>query len=109
MHATQIIKRPLITEKCTWEGEARNRYSFVVTSQATKLQIRRAVQEIYNVRVTKVATQVRKGQYFRTRFGPGKTRSWKKATVQVHSDDRIDQQQGYGHSEHGEKRANRGL
>jgi len=90
MHATQIIRRPLVTEKCTWEGEARNRYSFLVDFRATKLQVRRAVQQIYNVRVTKVATQVRKGKFVRTRFGTGKTSSWKKATVQLHADDRID-------------------
>ena len=90
LHATQIIKRPLITEKGTWEGEHYNRYSFEVHFRASKPQIRRAIEEIYEVRVTKVATQVRKGKYLRTRFGTGKTSNWKRATVQVHSDDRIE-------------------
>lgn len=90
MHATQIIKRPLITEKCTWESEARNRYSFQVDMRARKEDIRKAIQDLYNVRVEKVATQIRKGKYTRTRFGTGKTSSWKKATVQLHEDDRID-------------------
>lgn len=90
MHATQVIKRPLITEKCTWEGEDRNRYSFVVDMQATKQQIRKAVAELYEVRVAAVATQVRKGKYRRTRFGTSKTKDWKKATVSLHKDDRIE-------------------
>ncbi len=90
LHATQIIKRPLITEKSTWEGESRNRYSFQVIINANKKQIKKAIEELYKVRVTAVSTQVRKGKYFRTRFGPAKTSSWKKATVGLHADDRID-------------------
>jgi len=90
LEATQIIKRPLVTEKTTWEGDAKNRYSFLVDMGATKPQIRAAVESIYNVRVEKVATQVRKGKYFRTRFGPAKTANWKRATVQLHPEDTID-------------------
>lgn len=90
MHATQVIKRPLITEKCTWEGGAHNRYSFIVNMKATKTQIRDAVASLYEVRVEKVSTQIRKGKYRRTKFGQAKTKDWKKATVHVHADDRID-------------------
>ncbi|MGB0768446.1 MAG: 50S ribosomal protein L23 [Phycisphaeraceae bacterium] len=98
---THIIKRPLITEKSTFEasgtiprgkraGEPLNRYSFVVDNAARKGDIAKAIESIYNVRVQKVNTQTRKGQYFRTRFGPGKTSTWKKAIVQLHPEDRID-------------------
>lgn len=90
MHATEIIKRPLITEKSTWEGESRNRYSFQVAALARKPQIKRAIEELYKVRVVKVSTQVRKGSYFRTRFGPAREADWKRATVQLHPDDRIE-------------------
>ena len=90
MHPTQLIKRPLITEKCTWEGTERNRYSFVVHDRARKPQIKRAIEQLYEVRVRKVSTQIRKGKYRRTRFGPAKTSDWKKATVHLHEDDRID-------------------
>ena len=90
MHATQIIKRPLITEKSTWESATRNRYAFEVDMRARKDEIKRAVSEIYNVRVVGISTQVRKGKYFRTRFGPAKTSTWKKATVQLHPDDKIE-------------------
>ena len=90
MHATQIIKRPLITEKSTWEGEAHNRFNFVVHMKANKKQIGRAIHDLYKVRVLSVATQIRIGKYRRTRFGPAKTKDWKKATVHLHPDDQID-------------------
>jgi large subunit ribosomal protein L23 len=89
-HAAQIIKRPLITEKCTWEGEARHRYSFEVDPRARKPQIKAAVEDLYKVRVLKVSTQVRKGVQFRTRTGLSKTGDWKKATVELHPEDRIE-------------------
>jgi len=90
MHATQIIKRPLITEKCTWESTARNRYSFVVHGKARKPQIKAAVELLYKVHVEKISTQIRKGKHRRTRFGPARTRDWKKATVQLAGDERIE-------------------
>ena len=88
--ATSIIKRPLITEKATWEGHSRNRYSFIVDIHATKDQIRRAIVELYKVRVEGVSTQVRKGKTFRTRVGVSTTGDFKKAVVQVHPEDKID-------------------
>lgn len=90
MEATQIVKQPLITEKGTWESATRNRYPFEVDLHARKPQIKRAIEQLYNVRVQKVATQIRKGKYFRTRFGPAKKPNWKKAIVQLHEEDRID-------------------
>ena len=101
LHATYIIKRPLITEKGTWEathprrkgkaaGEPLNRYTFMVDMRATKPMIKAAVESLYEVRVTNVRTQVRKGIYFRNRYGVGKSTPWKKATVELHPDDRIE-------------------
>ncbi len=90
LDATQIIKRPLITEKTTWEAGARNRVSFEVHQAADKPAIKRAIEQLYKVRVEGVATQVRKGKYRRTRWGQAKTPDWKKATVQLHEDDRIE-------------------
>ncbi|MGB1124395.1 MAG: 50S ribosomal protein L23 [Phycisphaeraceae bacterium] len=101
MEPTHVIKRPLITEKSTFEasgsiprgkraGQPLNRYAFEVDMKARKGDIAKAIEAIYNVRVEKVNTQIRKGQYFRTRFGPGKTSQWKKALVTLHDDDRID-------------------
>jgi large subunit ribosomal protein L23 len=90
MEPTTVIKKPLITEKSAWEIESRNRYSFEVDMRARKPQIKDAVEKIYGVKVQKVSTQVRKGKYFRTKFGPAKTSSWKRATVQLAGDDRIE-------------------
>ena len=90
LDATQVIKRPLITEKTAWEAEARNRYSFEVAMAADKDEIKNAIQSIYGVSVDKVSTQIRKGKYFRTRFGPAKTSSWKKATVQLKPEQTIE-------------------
>lgn len=101
MQPGTIIKRPIITEKSTWEasreiksgkraGQPVNRYSFEVDMRARKPQIRAAIEALYGVRVEKVATQLRKGTYFRNKFGTGKKPDWKKAVVQLHADDRID-------------------
>ncbi|MDH3582796.1 MAG: 50S ribosomal protein L23 [Phycisphaerae bacterium] len=90
MEPTQIIVKPLVTEKSNWESEARNRYSFEVHRAANKHQIRDAIQTIYKVRVTSVATAKRLGKYRKTRFGPCRTKNWKRAVVQLHPDDRIE-------------------
>lgn len=99
--ATHIIKRPLVTEKSTdemtnaipkgkREGEQLNRYTFEVASGARKPEIKRAVEELYGVRVKKVRTQTRLGGYKRTRFGLAKTAPWKRAIVELHQEDRIE-------------------
>lgn len=86
-----VVKRPLITEKSTWEGQARNRYAFEVAMNARKPAIKQAIESIYKVRVESVATQVRKGAEFRTRQGKFRTSpSWKKAVVQLHPEDKIE-------------------
>lgn len=90
MHAIDIIKQPLITEKSTWEADARHRYSFIVDIHANKEQIKTAINELYKVRVQKVSTQIRKGKNFRTRHGWSQKPTWKRATVELHPDDRIE-------------------
>jgi large subunit ribosomal protein L23 len=91
LHPTQIIKKPLLTEKSNWEAASRNRYSFEVDIRASKPEIQAAIEWIYpNVRVVRVLTQIRKGHTFRTRWGMSRKPDWKKAIVQLHEDDRID-------------------
>lgn len=90
MLATQIIEKPLITEKATFTSSEFNRYAFKVDRRATKPQIKRAVEELYNVRVLRVATQLRKGKIRRTRFGFREDPTFKRAIVKVHPDDRIE-------------------
>jgi len=88
----QIILRPLVTEKGTHQStnEHHNAYSFEVNPWATKDQIKKAVQELFNVRVTDVRTQNRQGKKRRYRFRMGQLPSWKKAIVKLHAEDRIE-------------------
>ena len=89
MEATTVIRKPLVTEKTTF-GTERNRYAFEVDRRADKIQIKKAIEELYGVRVLKVATQNRKGQLRRNKFGYWKTKAHKQAVVKVHPDDRIE-------------------
>jgi len=43
-----IIKRPIVTEKMTAEGEKLNRYGFIVDKKANKVEIKKAIEELYN-------------------------------------------------------------
>jgi large subunit ribosomal protein L23 len=85
----QVVLRPLVTEKGTHVSERNNHYPFEVHPEATKVDIRTAVEELWNVRVVKVRTQNRKGKPRRHRMSHGHTRNWKKAIVELHEDDRI--------------------
>jgi large subunit ribosomal protein L23 len=80
MHTFEILRRPLITEKST-DLQEDGRYSFEVATDATKHQIKWAVEEAFSVKVIKVNTMNVKGK--RKRFGPRVTlqKSWKKALV----------------------------
>ena len=90
MDATTIIRRPLITEKVTFQSNDQNRYTFEVDRRATKPQIKTAIEALYDVRVLSVATQNRKGQLRRSRYGFWRSRDMKRAIVKVHPDDRIE-------------------
>lgn len=85
----QVILRPLVTEKGTHQSEQFNAYAFAVNALATKADIRRAVEELWHVRVVAVRTQNRKGKPRRHRMSYGYTNRWKKAIVELHEDDRI--------------------
>src|SRR3989442_15728097 len=88
----QIILAPLVTEKGTHQSthEHHNAYSFQVNLWATKEQIKNAVQELFNVRVEKVRTQMRQGKKRRYRFRVGRLPNWKKAIVKLHGEDKIE-------------------
>jgi large subunit ribosomal protein L23 len=90
MKPTQVIVKPLITEKNTFVSSEFKRYGFEVDRKATKPQIKRAVEELYGVRVVGVATQNRKGRARRNKFGWFTTGDMKRAIVKVHPDDKID-------------------
>ncbi|MBO9324204.1 MAG: 50S ribosomal protein L23 [Roseiflexus sp.] len=89
MNPHQIIRRPLITEKNT-NLMRFNKYSFEVDRNATKPQIKRAIEEIFNVRVTAVHTMNVRGKLRRRGRQYGYTADWKKAIVTLAEGDRID-------------------
>jgi large subunit ribosomal protein L23 len=86
----QVVLKPLVTEKGTHQSTRYNAYTFQVNLVATKPQIKAAVEELFNVRVDKVRTQIRMGKERRYRFKPGKMADWKKAVVTLHGDDKIE-------------------
>jgi large subunit ribosomal protein L23 len=77
----QVIVRPLVTEKGMHRATRHNAYSFEVVSDATKADIRRAVEEMFSVRVDKVAVQNRVGKSRRSRMRRTTAKAWKKAIV----------------------------
>ena len=86
----QIIVRPLVTEKGMHRSTRNNAYAFEVHRLATKSDVRRAVEDLFEVTVLKVHTQNRKGKPRRTRFRQGLTKDWKKAIVKLDPEHRID-------------------
>jgi large subunit ribosomal protein L23 len=86
----QIIKRPLLTEKGTLMSEVVNKVLFEVTMEANKIEIRKAVEKIYNVKVTSVHTQVVRGKLKRVGRSIGRRPNWKKAIVSLAEGSAID-------------------
>jgi large subunit ribosomal protein L23 len=85
----QVIVRPLVTEKGMHRSTRHNQYAFEISTLANKADVRRAVEELFNVKVNHVATQNRKGKPRRTRFRSGYTKDWKKAIVTLDEEHRI--------------------
>ena len=86
----QIIKRPLLTEKGTLMSEVVNKVLFEVIMGANKIEIRRAVEKIYNVKVASVHTQVVRGKLKRVGRSVGRRPNWKKAIVTLAEGSTID-------------------
>jgi large subunit ribosomal protein L23 len=86
----QVIIRPILTEKSSDLEAENNQYVFEVARQANKIEIRKAIERVFGVRVNKVRTSVVRGDVRRVGRFYGKTRQWKKAVVSVHPGDNID-------------------
>jgi len=85
-----IIKRPLVTEKTTTQKEANNQVSFEVDRGANRVEIKRAIEKVFNVRVARVQTLQVKGKRKRRGLVVGKRKDWKKAVVTLMPGQRID-------------------
>ena len=86
----QVIIRPLVTEKGMHKATRHNHFAFEIHPMATKTDVRKAVEELFNVKVDKVMTQNRKGKTRRYRYRAGETSNWKKAIVKLNAEHRID-------------------
>lgn len=75
-----ILKRPLITEK-SMDLVAESKYTFIVASDSNKIEIKKAVEELFKVKVDKVHTIRYKGRVKRVRGRLGRTSAFKKAIV----------------------------
>lgn len=80
--AEDIIVRPIITEK-SYANQAQGKYTFEVAVDATKVDIKNAVEELFNVKVKKVNTLRYDGKNKRVGVHQGKTKAWKKAIVAI--------------------------
>ena len=89
-----IIIKPIVTEKLTVQGEKLNRYGFIVDGDANKLQIKAAVEQLYNVTVADVNTVnyhgKRKSRYTKAGMLQGRTNHYKKAYVTLVGEEKID-------------------
>jgi large subunit ribosomal protein L23 len=91
MQVELVIKRPLLlTEKGNTLRETQGQYLFEVDRRANKLQIRDAVERLFNVKVTDVRTMVVRGHMRRMGRGHAKTKNWKKAIVSLKEGDTIE-------------------
>lgn len=85
-----VLRRPVISEKSTLVKEIENSVVFEVLKDATKAQIKRAVEEAFNVKVVGVRTSVVRGKNARVGRFTGRKRSWKKAYVTLAEGDTIE-------------------
>ncbi|MBP5413522.1 MAG: 50S ribosomal protein L23 [Bacteroidales bacterium] len=89
-----VIIKPVVTEKMMAISEKFNRYGFIVDRRADKLQIKKAVEDMYGVKVESVSTLIQRGKdasrYTKSGLIKGHKSSFKKAVVQLKGEDKID-------------------
>jgi large subunit ribosomal protein L23 len=94
MKLTEVLVKPILTEKANKQQEKLRRYAFRVNKRANKLEIKKAVEQFYGVTVTDVNTAVAPGKnktrYTKDGFIEGKKSSYKKAFVTVAEGETID-------------------
>lgn len=90
----EILIKPIVTEKITGQAESLNRYGFIVNRNANKLQIKKAIEGLYNVSVTSVNTLIqggkRKSRFTKAGVISGSTGMSKKAIVTIAKGESID-------------------
>jgi large subunit ribosomal protein L23 len=87
----EVIKRPLLlTEKGTRLREGENQYSFEVALKANKVEIRKAIETLFSVKVDAVNTLIVRGKTKRMGRGTGQRKNWKKAMVTLKDGETIE-------------------
>lgn len=89
MMGYDIIRRPLMTEKTNIQKDEHNQYSFEVDRNANRIEIKKVIERIFNVRVAGVRTLQVRGKIKRRGRVAGKRRDWKKAVVSLMPGERI--------------------
>ena len=91
-HARSIILQPIVTEKSMEQSETMGKYHFRVHPDANKVEVRRAIEILFDVKVTDVNTMMVRGKSRRRsyRYRTGKTARWKKAIVTLQPGERIE-------------------
>jgi large subunit ribosomal protein L23 len=87
--AFQVIRRPIITEKGLGVKETQHTVGFEVAREATKTQIKEAVQTVFKVKVAAVRTAIFHGKFRRRGRAEGHRRDWKKAYVKLAPDEKM--------------------
>ena len=90
MDAHHVIKRPLLTEKTTFASNDANRHGFIVDRRANKTEIKKAIEELYGVRVVGVSTLTQRSRNRRYKYGAVAGKTTKKAIVRVHAEDTLE-------------------
>jgi len=90
----EILHRPVVTEKFTKLGEKLNQYAFIVDRNANKLEIKKAVEEMYDIEIVDVNTMQYAGKnrsrFTKTGVIKGRTKAFKKAIVTLKEGEKID-------------------
>lgn len=89
-----IIKRPIVTEKGTFLRDDFNQYMFEVDRTASKDQIKKAIEKLFNVNVESIRTQMHRGKVKRVRLSEGKKPNWKRAIVSLREGQEINYFEG---------------
>jgi large subunit ribosomal protein L23 len=92
--ARQVIIRPVVTERSTTLGDEHDAFTFVVADDANKIEIKRAVEELFQVKVQSVNTMRYRGKMRRVGRSTGRRAGFKKAIVKLVEGERIDVYEG---------------
>ncbi|MEG1706354.1 MAG: 50S ribosomal protein L23 [Clostridia bacterium] len=85
MNAYEVIIRPVLTEK-SYDGIPKKTYTFEVAKSSNKVEIKKAIEEIFSVKVEKITTATVKGKLKRQGRTEGYTPTWKKAVIKLTED-----------------------